>query len=103
MEEENVADAASFSIQVERRRGNKWVLRLGLGEGGNGRYLSVSGTWDFNFREEPALFPLNDALAKAEEWAPKIVLNGWTAQQCLAWHKAGCPRDGEMNPMVQNE
>jgi len=81
------SDAASFCVQVRYRGHGKWALYCGMGDG-RGLCLTSTG-WNF---KEPLLLSRGEALAMAESWAPRIRVSGMTATECLAWHRAGCPR-----------
>lgn len=68
-------DADVFTITVEWRSGDWWIVRRAS------FYLTADGRWDPNW---PTCFPLDEALDLAREWAPKLTVNRWTVTDALA-------------------
>lgn len=82
---EDDINAGTWKVSVEYRGRGKWaVLR------GGQRCLSTDGAWDWEPREREDewlaahRFDLDDALRLAEEHAPKLIVNGFTAAEFQA-------------------
>jgi hypothetical protein len=95
------SDADVFCVMVWHAGKGQYCLSRGMGyPPWHGLLLLTTGEWGAG---KPARMTLDEALAEAEFWAPHIMVNGWTAAQCIAWHQAGCPRDGKHSPVLPPE
>lgn len=73
-----------WTINVQRRQRRQWCIQHG------GRYWNfVSGRWEYRSAAEDRYryTDLDTALAKAQELAPLVRTNGFTAAEMLDWRE----------------
>ena len=83
---ESHMEADIFAITVEYRGADRWAVLRGT------RCLAADGTWDFEPNpssrtkewRDSHRFDEQTALRLAREAAPKVAVNGWTAERVLA-------------------
>lgn len=90
----NNPDSGSFCLYVAYRAPGRWGVFRGSPDGGAS--LGADGTWSFNTEDsdewrDKYRFPLDEALGLALREAPRVRIMGMTAQECVAWHRRGCP------------
>lgn len=96
-------DAITWCVSVSWRGHGRWAVVRGVSDGGP--VLGRDGTWSYeeipSSREDDWLaahrFTLEEAMALAAQWAPKVTVNGMTALEVLQRHRERFP-DGEKVP-----
>lgn len=89
-------DQATYCCSVVCNGYGKWSVRRGA-LGGDAPCLGTDGQWHYEHlpseRTEQELaehrFDLETALNLARNMAPRVTLNGRTAEEALAWHQHG--------------
>ena len=87
------ADAATWCITVEYRGHGLWAVLRGSGH--RSPCLSTDGRWSYEHIPSERTdewrakhrFPLERALELAREMAPKVLINGMSAWECIIWHR----------------